>query len=271
MEFALVAQEVEWRIAKTLGEPSLAIATRNRSTAAMANGDPSRAQALLEEAVTAHRKSGKGLGVAVAQSFLSEAMFDNGNIVGAAAQVREAIRGFAGVAAWVQMSSNLIRLSAMATSHLPEISTRLLAAAVSILNSAGITPRPDDTSTIDRTTTETRSALGEAAFDMAWTSGSNLDLDAVFSVVDEAVVALAQPAVDPAHGLSPRETEVLRLVAAGKSNRAIAEDSVDQRTDGGKPRVPHSRQAQTRIPHRRSGLGRAPRPRLSVVIDSPAR
>ncbi|HYI24989.1 MAG TPA: response regulator transcription factor, partial [Thermomicrobiales bacterium] len=178
-----------------------------------------------------HRQSGSRLGVAIAQSFLSKAMLATGDIAGAADRVREAIRGFAGVAAWVQLSSDVIRLSAMATSHVPETSVRLLAAAVSILDSAGITPRPDDIGRIDRTTTQARSTLGEAAFDMDWESGLHLNLDEVFSVVDEAALALSQPTSLPAHGLSPRETEVLRLVAAGKSNRAIAEDlSISERT-----------------------------------------
>lgn len=40
--------------------------------------------------------------------------------------------------------------------------------------------------------------------------------------------AVLEPRTDsnPDHGLSPREVEVLRLVAEGKSNRAIAADLV---------------------------------------------
>jgi DNA-binding NarL/FixJ family response regulator len=232
MDRALVVQEVEWRTAEILGEPlALAIACLNRGHASMVEDNMPRAQELFEETINLHRQSGSRLGVAIAQSFLSEAMLDNGNIAGAAEQVREAIHGFAGVSAWVQMSSDLIRLSAMATKYVPETSVRLLAAVTSIFDASGIIPRPDDVSRIDRTTTETRSALGEAAFDTAWESGSNLALDEVLSVVDDVVFALAQPIAPPSHGLSPREVQVLQLVAAGKSNHAIADDlSISERT-----------------------------------------
>lgn len=232
LDRALVAQEIEWRTAEILGEPlALAIATLNRGMAAMAEGDLPRAQELFQKAVSVHRQSGSKLGVAIAQSFLSEAMLDSGDLVGAADQAREAIRGFASATAWVQMSSNLIRLSAMAAGHVPEISVRLLAAVASIFDSAGITPRPDDKGEIERTITQTRSALSETAFATAWESGSHLALDAVLGLADEIVVALAQPTTSPSHGLSPREIEVLRLVATGKSNRAIAEEfSISERT-----------------------------------------
>jgi predicted ATPase/DNA-binding CsgD family transcriptional regulator len=232
LDLARDAQEVEWRTAETIGEPlALAIATLNRGHASMVEDDMSRAQELFEETIILHRQSGSRLGVAIAQSFLSEAMLDNGNIAGAAERVREAIHGFAGVAAWVQMSSDLIRLAAMATSYVPESSVRIIAAVASIFDTAGITPRPDDLSAFENTTDQARAALGESGFDTAWESGSRLTLDEVFSVVDDAVLALAQPTGSPSHGLSPREVEVLHLVAAGKSNRAIADDlSISERT-----------------------------------------
>src|SRR5207248_810926 len=74
----------------------------------------------------------------------------------------------------------------------------------------------------------TRSALGEAAFDRAWAEGGALTLD---QVADEAMAILettpsasAPPTGRRSAGLlSEREREVLRLLAAGLSNREIAQ------------------------------------------------
>jgi DNA-binding CsgD family transcriptional regulator len=94
----------------------------------------------------------------------------------------------------------------------------------------------------DRTVAAVRSALDEEAFTAAWSAGRALMLD---EAVGEAL-ALAQAGVTqedtPQHangrlsnaaagpashsGLSARELEVLRLLAAGRSNREIAETLV---------------------------------------------
>lgn len=73
-------------------------------------------------------------------------------------------------------------------------------------------------------------ALGEPGFAAAWTAGEELSLEAAIAEADALLAALAAapeltaaaPAVIP-NGLTPRELEVLRLLAAGASNRAIAE------------------------------------------------
>ena len=62
-----------------------------------------------------------------------------------------------------------------------------------------------------------RAALGEPAFTAAWASGKAGPRAAL---LDEALAVAA--AMRPV-GLSAREVEVLRLLAAGKSNPEIAE------------------------------------------------
>ncbi len=68
---------------------------------------------------------------------------------------------------------------------------------------------------------ELRDEIGEAAFAGAWAAGRLL------SVSDAVGEALAPPATLPegvGTALSPRESEVLGLIAQGKSDRAIADD-----------------------------------------------
>ena len=76
-----------------------------------------------------------------------------------------------------------------------------------------------------------RAALGDAAFATAFETGRRLSpehvLTEIESVLDDAAAAV-QPQVATkgaatVHGLTLRELEVLRLVAAGHSNREIAD------------------------------------------------
>jgi DNA-binding CsgD family transcriptional regulator len=75
-----------------------------------------------------------------------------------------------------------------------------------------------------------REALGEAAFAAAWAAGWALPLeDAIAEALAltteptaTAVFAAETPDAIASLGLSPRELEVLRLVAAGKTDRESA-------------------------------------------------
>lgn len=74
-----------------------------------------------------------------------------------------------------------------------------------------------------------RSNLGAQAFADAWARGEALSLEEAVELADRVVGAWAEDAsaAEPpqdGYGLSQREREVLRLLAMGKSNRAIAEE-----------------------------------------------
>jgi non-specific serine/threonine protein kinase len=64
-------------------------------------------------------------------------------------------------------------------------------------------------------------ALGDAAFTAAWEAGRMLALEDAVATARAAAEVTAPPAAD--HGLTRREIEVLRLVAAGLTDREIAE------------------------------------------------
>ena len=70
-------------------------------------------------------------------------------------------------------------------------------------------------------------------------------------------------------GLTPREIEVLQLVAAGRSNGEIGTALVHQHQDGQRARVQHLGQARRQRPRR----GRRPRPppRPRLITPDPAR
>jgi len=76
-----------------------------------------------------------------------------------------------------------------------------------------------------------RLALSKACRDLGDSDGARLSLDAARTLFEQLgaaldLAALDQPRTrtDSAHNLTPRELQVLRLVATGKTNRMIAED-----------------------------------------------
>ena len=77
---------------------------------------------------------------------------------------------------------------------------------------------------------DVRARLGDAAFNAAWREGQALSLDeavaealAVAAMQESGVAAHTGPsAANVPGGLSAREVEVLRLLAAGRSNPEIA-------------------------------------------------
>jgi DNA-binding NarL/FixJ family response regulator len=71
----------------------------------------------------------------------------------------------------------------------------------------------------------TREALGEEAFAAGWSAGRALALRQAIAEAHDLVSAVASepPVADPsaAHGLTPRELEVLRLLVEGRSDKEI--------------------------------------------------
>jgi len=78
-----------------------------------------------------------------------------------------------------------------------------------------------------------QAAMGEDAFAQAWRDGEQMTPDEVHAEITRLVSSgqSAEPAATASHGLTPRELEVLRLLADGGSNRAIADAlSLSERT-----------------------------------------
>jgi DNA-binding CsgD family transcriptional regulator len=93
----------------------------------------------------------------------------------------------------------------------------------------GLAIAPSELPKYEATVAAARAALGEAAFAAAWQDGRRLSANearAEAALVARETGPPVAPDSDAAakakHGLTPREREVLRLIAAGRSNAEIA-------------------------------------------------
>ena len=140
---------------------------------------------------------------------------------------------------WI-MGESLWGLASVARSQKRlERAVRLYGAANALLNAIGAPGPPAIRAVIEQSLAAARAELGEEAFAAAWAAGRAMPVDEAVAealrkdeggrMKDEEVPIAGAPASSliphPSSfpdGLTAREVEVLRLIAAGKSNREIA-------------------------------------------------
>ncbi|TME05251.1 MAG: tetratricopeptide repeat protein [Chloroflexi bacterium] len=119
----------------------------------------------------------------------------------------------------------------------PEWAAHLLAAAALLREDLGVSPPSYNLANYERAVDTTRAQLGEERFAAAWAEGRKMTLEQVLAEQARAttpgqtstVSTIQQPADTAAppptypDELTPREVEVLRLVASGLSNAQMAE------------------------------------------------
>jgi predicted ATPase/DNA-binding CsgD family transcriptional regulator len=193
----------------------------NLGDLALLRGDMAQATAFAGEAVDQWRKVGYVWGIAQALGTVAAAACERGDQPRAATLYDETLslwlacddgRGIAGTLAGIAGV-------ARARGQL-ERAARLLGAAWGLGDALGVRFLVHHLYA-ERVLAAVRSRLDEPTFAAAWEAGRALSLDAA---VAEARAALASPATesDTGYGLTPREREVLRLLAAGHPDREIA-------------------------------------------------
>ena len=193
-------------------------------------GDYGRAQALHEESLLLKRQQGDGFGVASSLNGLAQVEWFRNDYERALSLLRESLALFQDLGHWRSITLDL-ELLAHVTADCGEAerSACLFGAVEALQESLGDRRSVPVVLNIDPARTEAslaacRAKLSPVAFEAAWRKGQAM-------TTDEAVAfALSATAADTTlrstssldSGLTERETEVLRLVAEGKSNQEIA-------------------------------------------------
>ena len=193
-------------------------------------GDHERAIVVMEESLRSARFSHDPALLCHAAYNLAFALRDQGRLRRASALLREAL-GLFQTGDVVDFALGRCAEWALYAGQ-PEPAARLFGATTALRVRFDIPLLPASRAIEERWVSAMRAALGEPAFAAAWEAGAELSLEAAVAEADALLAALAAepepagaapaPAAVPG-GLTPREQEVLRLLAAGRSNPQIGE------------------------------------------------
>jgi predicted ATPase/DNA-binding CsgD family transcriptional regulator len=193
-------------------------------------GKWSRAEAVLREALESWRYLGSPWGIGVILGKLADVAQARGDDACAAALYRESLDFWwsQGELGAVEVLTGLARL---ATKGQPEAAVRLIATTEAMQTRIGLTLAPTLRARNERALAMARGALGEGAFDKAWSAGGSLSLERAVAegktVADDASRLARTKPGPPSSGatgeLSRRELEVLGLVAEGLTSARVAE------------------------------------------------
>ena len=215
---------------RDLGDPwGAALVRCQQGVVAQAQGNHDHAAACFDEALGVFRERQDWRYVAATLGHLGKLALARGDERGARMAYREALAlstelgDKTGIAWEVMGMAGVAGLEGQA-----EQAARLLGAAEALRDQIGARLAPYEWAIHDRIQATVRQALGPSAFAAAWARGGALSVaDAIaeaMAIADGAMQASRRPADGPnsAAGLTRRELEVLRLLAAGRSDKEIA-------------------------------------------------
>jgi DNA-binding NarL/FixJ family response regulator len=235
---AEVSEEADRRTIEAGNHAFRAAAMINLGIVARAAGDDERADHLLETALSMYRRTGHRWGIGWALTTLAEDARERGEITRSIRYRQESLQQFwdHGDLWWV--AEGLTELGTLLAAQGQEAAAaRLLGAAEAQREALVMTLMPSLAPRYERAVAHLRQTLGEEAFAAAWAAGRAMPHPALRDLIAtleprQSPASTAAPGAD-LHGLTPREIEVLRLLAAGYSNQQVADAlSISPRTVG---------------------------------------
>ena len=227
---ALFGEELAyWREVGETG--AVAVVLMFLGMVAYGQGDPARARAQVDEAVALFRAAGDRTWLAAMDAYLGMFAAAEGHLVEAAERYRACLRGFAAAGDTSLIYTPLPGLAALAVEvGLPQAAARLLGATDAQLQRTGAGLPPFRRPAYEQAEMGARTAIGEAGFAAAHAAGRGLgpedwlaEADRIVAAVEAAARPVRPPGTGALEGLTAREVEVLRLLAAGHSNQDIAD------------------------------------------------
>ncbi|MDQ1514891.1 MAG: hypothetical protein QOE80_721 [Actinomycetota bacterium] len=189
----------------------------------LAEGEDAAAQTALEEAKAVAATIDNLRLIALADHHLGRLARHRGDAGGAEDLHHEALALQAGRGLLPGVAESLEALAALAADHESYAeATRLLGAASALRRSIGLARWPADQADHDGELARARQALGDGAFEGAWTEGEALSADDAVAYATRARGERKRPSAGWA-SLTPTETEVVKLAAKGLTNPEIGE------------------------------------------------
>jgi DNA-binding CsgD family transcriptional regulator len=209
---------------------SLARALANLADVAMHTGDYAEASRLGSESLAVARADDATTQIALALEVLAEAGYRGGDSAPALEHLHEALMLYARVSSQFGVARVLETIAVLTSSTHATEATRLYATADRLRRRAGIPILTHEQPFVDAGIATARASLGEDAFSTVWQAGRERGVeDAIQEGLALAMARASGEAPETrststgAHGLTPRELDVLRLIVEGLSDREIAE------------------------------------------------
>jgi DNA-binding CsgD family transcriptional regulator len=227
---AVSVLEEALRISKRLDDlPRMARTNCHLSVLAYGKDELERADALCSEALLPARAAQHPYSIAAVQAHHGLMACDRGESARTAAALMEATSLYATSKDLEGIARCLANFAVLATTLRQwPVAAGLIGAVESLKLTLGYGFHPPEAPRYARAEEETRRALGEA-FAAQFAAGQAWAIEEALAVATEIAGSVAPDAMrkdsdqTATHGLTPREREILRLLTAGHSNRAIAE------------------------------------------------
>ncbi len=209
----------------------LASVLTNMAASALHQGEDGRAVALLEESLVIKREMGERYAVASSLELLGRAALHLGDLAQAARVLKESLTLRIELADQTGLAISLAELAGvLLAGGNGDWAARILALAESFMAESGVVLAVGDADEYERTRTTIRERLSPGMLTAAEKEGKALTPEAILEQWDGLWLPVARASsAEPSaakSGLTERELEVLKLIAAGLSYRQIAEQLV---------------------------------------------